>query len=163
MEAAKNDKQAIGSIDRKFIDKINEGKKEKDKWKLEYDENTLPTTFKITPPKSAKAGDFVAVPLTYTYTNGSTDTHWFHFVVQESTNLRPEYNVRIDYPAVEQKSTPKLPENPNKKLEPVRYELEPGVEYKDDNGNEWDVSINETSGEITAKPKNNQTLVVESY
>ena len=153
MEAAKNDKQAIGSIDRKFIDKINEGKKEKDKWKLEYDENTLPTTFKITPPKSAKAGDFVAVPLTYTYTNGSTDTHWFHFVVQESTNLRPEYNVRIDYPAVEQKSTPKLPENPNKKLEPVRYELEPGVEYKDDNGNEWDVSINETSGEITAKPK----------
>ena len=153
MKAAKDAKQAIGTIDRKFIDKINEGKKEKDKWKLEYDENTLPTTFKITPPKSAKAGDFVAVPLTYTYTNGSTDTHWFHFVVQESTNLRPEYNVRIDYPAVEQKSTPKLPENPNKKLEPVRYELEPGVEYKDDNGNEWDVSINETSGEITAKPK----------
>ena len=153
MKAAKDAKQAIGSIDRKFIDKINEGKKEKDKWKLEYDENTLPTTFKITPPKSAKAGDFVAVPLTYTYTNGSTDTHWFHFVVQESTNLRPEYSVRIDYPAVEQKSTPKLPENPNKKLEPVRYELEPGVEYKDDNGNEWDVSINETSGEVTAKPK----------
>ena len=154
MEAAKNAKQAVGSIDWQFINKINEGKKPEDQWKLEYDESTLPTKFKITPPKSAKAGDFVAVPLTYTYTNGSTDTHWFHFVVQESTNLRPEYSVRIDYPAVEQKSTPKLPENPNKKLEPVRYELEPGVEYKDDNGNEWDVSIDETTGEVTAKPKN---------
>ena len=155
MEAAKNDKQAIGSIDWQFINKINEGKKEKDKWKLEYDENTLPTTFKITPPKSAKAGDFVAVPLTYTYTNGSTDTHWFHFVVQDSTNNRPEYHVQIDYPAIEQKSTPKLPENPdNKKLEPVKYELKKGVEFKDDHGNEWDVSIDETTGVVTAKPKN---------
>ncbi|MCW6701343.1 G5 domain-containing protein [Anaerococcus sp. NML200537] len=155
MEAAKNDKQAIGSIDWQFINKINEGKKEKDKWKLEYDESTLPTKFKITPPKSAKAGDFVAVPLTYTYTNGSTDTHWFHFVVQDSTNNRPEYHVQIDYPAIEQKSTPKLPENPdNKKLEPVKYELKKGVEFKDDHGNEWDVSIDETTGVVTAKPKN---------
>ena len=155
MEDAKDNNQAIGSIDWQFINKINEGKKEKDKWKLEYDESTLPTKFKITPPKSAKAGDFVAVPLTYTYTNGSTDTHWFHFVVQDSTNNRPEYHVQIDYPAIEQKSTPKLPENPdNKKLEPVKYELKKGVEFKDDHGNEWDVSIDETTGVVTAKPKN---------
>ena len=154
MEAAKDGNQAVGSIDWQFINKINEGKKEEDQWKLEYDESTLPTTFKITPPKSAKAGEFVAVPLTYTYTNGSTDVHWFHFVVQESTNLRPEYTVKVDYPTVEQKSTPTLPDNPNKKLEPVRYELEPGAEFKDDNGNEWDVSIDEKTGEVTAKPKN---------
>ena len=154
MEAAKSEKQAIGTIDTSFLDKQNEGKKPEDQWKLEYDDKTLPTTFKITPPKSAKAGDFVAVPLTYTYTNGSTDVHWFHFVVQESTNLRPEYTVKVDYPTVEQKSTPTLPDNPNKKLEPVRYELEPGAEFKDDNGNEWDVSIDETTGEVTAKPKN---------
>ena len=154
MEAAKENAQAVGSIDWQFIDKINEGKKEEDKWKLEYDESTLPTTFKITPPKSAKAGEFVAVPLTYTYTNGSTDVHWFHFVVQESTNNKPEYEVKVDFPSEEQKSTPELPENPdNKKLEPNRYTIPEGTEFKDDKGNEWTVSIDETTGEVTAIPK----------
>ncbi|MFR6598272.1 MAG: G5 domain-containing protein, partial [Finegoldia magna] len=153
MEAAKSEKQAIGTIDTSFLDKQNEGKKPEDQWKLEYDESTLPTTFKITPPKSAKAGDFVAVPLTYTYTNGSTDVHWFHFVVQESTNNRPDYFVQVDYPSEEQKSTPKLPENPDdKKLEPKRYTIPDGTEFKDDKGNEWTVSIDETTGEVTAKP-----------
>ena len=154
MEAAKKADQAVGSIDWQFIDKINEGKKEEDKWKLEYDESTLPTTFKITPPKSAKAGEFVAVPLTYTYTNGSTDVHWSHFVVQESTNNKPEYEVKVDFPTEEQKSTPELPEDPdNKKLEPKRYTIPEGTEFKDDKGNEWTVSIDETTGEVTAKPK----------
>ena len=154
MEAAKDANQAVGSIDWQFINKINEGKKPEDQWKLEYDESTLPTTFKITPPKSAKAGEFVAVPLTYTYTNGSTDTHWFHFVVQESTNNRPDYFVQVDYPSEEQKSTPKLPEDPdNKKLTPQSYSIPEGTEFKDNKGNEWTVSIDETTGEVTAKPK----------
>lgn len=154
MEAAKRDKQAIGSIDTSFLDKQNEGKKDEDKWKLEYDAATLPTTFKITPPKSAKAGDFVAVPLTYTYTNGSTDVHWFHFVVQESTNNVPEYKVQVNFPSEEQKSTPTLPENPDsKKLEPKRYTIPDGTEFKDDKGNEWTVSIDDTTGEVTAQPK----------
>ena len=153
MEAAKDGNQAVGTIDWQFINKINEGKKPEDQWKLEYDESTLPTTFKITPPKSAKAGEFVAVPLTYTYTNGSTDVHWFHFVVQESTNNVPEYSVKVNYPSEEQKSTPKLPENPDdKKLEPKRYTIPDGTEFKDDKGNEWTVSIDDTTGEVTAKP-----------
>ena len=153
MEAAKDGNQAVGSIDWQFINKINEGKKEEDQWKLEYDESTLPTTFKITPPKSAKAGEFVAVPLTYTYTNGSTDVHWFHFVVQESTNNRPDYFVQVDYPSEEQKSTPKLPEDPDdKKLTPQSYSIPEGTEFKDNKGNEWTVSIDETTGEVTAKP-----------
>ena len=152
MEAAKDGNQAVGTIDWQFINKINEGKKPEDQWKLEYDESTLPTTFKITPPKSAKAGEFVAVPLTYTYTNGSTDVHWFHFVVQESTNNVPEYSVKVNYPSEEQKSTPKLPENPDdKKLEPKRYTIPDGTEFKDDKGNEWTVSIDDTTGEVTAK------------
>ena len=153
MEAAKDAKQAVGTIDWQFINKINEGKKSEDQWKLEYDESTLPTTFKITPPKSAKAGEFVAVPLTYTYTNGSTDTHWFHFVVQESTNNRPDYFVQVDYPSEEQKSTPKLPEDPDdKKLTPQSYSIPEGTEFKDNKGNEWTVSIDNTTGEVTAKP-----------
>ena len=153
MEAAKDAKQAVGTIDWQFINKINEGKKLEDQWRLEYDESTLPTTFKITPPKSAKSGDFVAVPLTYTYTNGSTDVHWFHFVVQESTNNRPDYFVQVDYPSEEQKSTPKLPEDPDdKKLTPQNYSIPEGTEFKDNKGNKWTVSIDETTGEVTAKP-----------
>lgn len=155
METAKDENQAVGSIDWQFIDKINEGKEEKDKWKLVYDENTLPTTFKITPPASAKAGDFVAVPLTYTYTNGSTDVHWFHFVVQDSTNNRPEYFVQVEYPSEEQTSVPKLSEDPdNKKLKPLSYSILEGTEFKDDKGNEWNVTIDKNTGVVTAKPKN---------
>ena len=154
MEAAKDANQTIGSIDYSFIDKINEGKEDKDKWVLEYDEKTLPTTFKITPPDSAKAGDFVAIPLTYTYTNGSTDVHWFHFVVQESDNNRPEYLVQVEYPSDEQNSTPKLPDDPDmKKLPPKSYSIPEGTEFKDDKGNEWNVTINQDTGVVTAKPK----------
>ena len=153
MEAAKDENQAVGTIDWQYINQINSGKKPEDQWKLEYDESTLPTTFKITPPKSAKAGEFVAVPLTYTYTNGSTDVHWFHFVVQESTNNRPDYFVQVDYPSEEQKSTPKLPEDPDdKKLTPQSYSIPEGTEFKDNKGNGWTVSIDETTGEVTAKP-----------
>ena len=154
MEAAKDKNQTIASIDYSFLDKINEGKEDKDKWVLDYDKNTLPTTLKITPPSSAKAGDFVAVPLTYTYTNGSTDVHWFHFVVQESDNNRPEYLVQVEYPSDEQNSTPKLPDDPDeKKLPPKSYSIPEGTEFKDDEGNEWDVSINPDTGVVTAKPK----------
>lgn len=153
MEAAKNENQAVGSIDWQFIDKINEGKAEEDKWVLDYNKETLPTTFKITPPKSAKAGDFVAVPLTYTYTNGSTDVHWFHFVVQESTNVKPEYDVQVDYPTAEQTSPADVKPD-GKKLEPKSYSIPEGTEFKDDKGNEWTVTIDEKTGQVTAKPNN---------
>lgn len=151
MEAVKDENQAVGSIDWQFINKINKGKEEKDQWKLVYDESTLPTSFKITPPASAKAGEFVAIPLTYTYTNGSTDVHWFHFVVQESTNNRPEYYVQVEYPSEEQKSMPKVLED-DKKLSPVSYSIPEGTEFKDDKDNVWTVSIDEKNGEVTAKP-----------
>ena len=153
MEDAKDANQAIGSIDTSFIDKINEGKAEEDKWVLDYDKDTLPTTLKVTPPKSAKAGDFVAVPLTYTYTNGSTDVHWFHFVVQESTNVKPEYDVQVDYPTAEQTSPADVKPD-GKKLEPKSYSIPEGTEFKDDKGNEWTVTIDEKTGQVTAKPNN---------
>ncbi|CAM3393272.1 G5 domain-containing protein [Nosocomiicoccus ampullae] len=151
MEAAKDANQAVGSIDFSFINKINADKAKEDQWKLEFDENTLPTTLKIIPPASAKAGEFVAVPLVYTYTNGSTDTHWFHFVVQESTNNKPEYPVQVAFPSEEQKSLPELSDD-DKKLKPVEYYIPEGTEFKDDRGNEWNVSIDKTTGEITAQP-----------
>ncbi|MDD7733030.1 MAG: G5 domain-containing protein, partial [Firmicutes bacterium] len=153
MEAAKDRNEAVGTIDMSFIDRENKGKAPEDQWKLDYDKDTLPTTLKITPPKSAKAGEFVAVPLTYTYTNGSNDVHWFHFVVQESTNNRPEYYVQVEYPSEEQKSNPEVPKD-DKKLSPVSYSIPEGTEFKDDKGNVWTVSIDEKTGEVTAKPNN---------
>ena len=151
MNAAKKAKQAVGTIDRSYIDQANKGKAPEDQWKIEYDDKTLPTTFKVTPPASAKAGDFVAVPLTYTYTNGSTDTHWFHFVVQDTANNRPEYPVQVALPSEEQKSTPEVPKD-DKKLSPVSYSIPDGTAFKDDKGNEWTVSIDEKTGVVTAKP-----------
>ena len=149
MEAAKQDGLVASTIDHSFIDKANEGKEEADQWKLTYDNKTLPTKFTITPPKSAKAGDFVAVPLTYTYTNGSTDVHWFHFVVQESDNNRPEYLAKTGYQGDTLTSTPEVPENANKNT-PVSYELVDG-EYKDSLGNTWtDIKVDKNTGAVTA-------------
>ena len=158
MNAAKEAKQAVGTIDRSFIDQANKGKNPEDQWKLKYDESTLPTTFTVTPPASAKAGDFVAVPLTYTYTNGSTDTHWFHFVVQESSNNIPDYSAQVALPSEEQKSTPEVPKN-DKKLSPVSYSIPDGTAFKDDKDNEWTVSIDKTTGEVKAKPKDASQFV----
>ena len=150
MQAARDEKQAASSIDTSFLEEVNKGKADKDQWKLVYDEDN-PTTLKVIPPKSAKAGDFVAVPLTYTYTNGSTDVHWFHFVVQETDNKKPSYEVKVDYPSKEMKS-PVTVEKNEKKLDPVKYTIESDT-YTDDKGNKWSVSIDQETGEVTAKPK----------
>ena len=159
MEAAKDANQAVGSIDWQFINKINEGKSEEDQWKLDYDKSTLPTTFKITPPKSAKAGDFVAVPLTYTYTNGSTDVHWFHFVVQESTYIKPEYDAQVNFPVNEQTSEATVPQD-DKRIKPKSYSLPDTLETDaegnkiatDAKGNKWTVKVDEETGKVSAKP-----------
>ena len=151
MQEATDKNQATATIDRSFLDRENKGKAEVDHWKLEFDEKE-PTKFKITPPQYAKAGDFVAVPLTYTYTNGSVDVHWFHFVVQDSTNNRPEYSVQVAFPSEEQTSPVELEED-DRKLNPVGYYIPEGTEFIDDKGNEWTVSIDGTTGEVKAQPK----------
>lgn len=107
--------------------------------------------FTIRAPKQAKAGDFLALPVEYTYTNGSTDTHWFHFVVQETNNNRPEYlaevgpqgNTLVNNPIVPKK------EQDLKKNQPESYELI-GNTFKDNKGNVWKVSINQKTGAVTA-------------
>ena len=109
--------------------------------------------FDITAPKSAKAGDTIALPVEYTYTNGSTDTRWFHFVVQESTLNKPEYEAKVNFPSEEQNS-PVIVPNDEKKLSPESYSLKEGINHIDDHGNEWDVTIDKTTGQVTAKPKN---------
>ena len=107
--------------------------------------------FTIRAPKQAKAGDFLALPVEYTYTNGSTDTHWFHFVVQETNNNKPEYlaevgpqgNTLVNNPIVT------TSEADLKKNQPESYELI-GNTFKDNKGNVWNVSIDQTTGAVTA-------------
>ena len=107
--------------------------------------------FNIRAPKQAKAGDFLALPVEYTYTNGSIDTHWFHFVVQETNNNRPEYlaevgpqgNTLVNKPIIT-----KIEED-LKKNQPESYELI-GDTFKDNKGNVWNVSIDQTTGAVTA-------------
>lgn len=107
--------------------------------------------FTIRAPKQAKAGDFLALPVEYTYTNGSTDTHWFHFVVQETNNNRPEYlaevgpqgNTLVNKPIITKS------EEDLKKNQPESYELI-GNTFKDNKGNVWKVSIDQTTGTVTA-------------
>ncbi len=158
MNEAEGRGEAYGKLDLKFIEQANKGKKDEDKWKVKVDPNDI-SKFTITPPKSAKAGDFVAVPVEYTYTNGSKDVHWFHFVVQESEHIKPEYDAQVNFPSREQTSPAKVTED-GKRLTPKRYSLPDDLETDgegnklatDDKGNKWTVKVDETSGQVTAKP-----------
>lgn len=155
MNAAENRGEAAGIIKLDFVNRENEGKEEKDKWKVDVNPNDI-SRFTVTPPKSAKTGDFVAIPVEYTYTNGSTDVHWFHFVVQESDNNRPEYHAEVGYKGDTLTQTPELPndEAATKKNQPKSYELvmpEDGSNYKDSAGNEWtNIKVDHETGAVTA-------------
>lgn len=151
MNQAKKNGEASGKVNLDFINKINEGKEDKDQWKVTLTDGDI-SRFTVTAPKSAKAGDFVAVPVEYTYTNGSTDTHWFHFVVQESANNRPEYFAKIGFKGDTLTSTPTIPDDEasQKKNQPKTYEIVPGT-YKDSSGNVWDnITVDKDTGVVTA-------------
>ncbi|MDU5527401.1 MAG: G5 domain-containing protein [Finegoldia magna] len=158
MNEADKKGEASGRIIMDFINKENEGKAEEDKWKIDVDEHDI-SKFTITPPKSAKAGDFVAVPLEYTYTNGSKDTHWFHFVVQESSYIKPEYDAKVNFPVNEQTSEATVAQD-DKRISPDHYTLPDTLETDeagnklatDDKGNKWTVKVDEKTGKVSAKP-----------
>lgn len=149
MNEAENRGEASGKVILDFINRENQGKEDKDQWKVTLTDGDI-GKFSITPPKSAKAGDFVAVPVEYTYTNGSKDTHWFHFVVQESDNYRPEYHAEIGFKGDKLTSTPDPVPEDTKKNKPLSYELVPGT-YKDSAGNVWDnIKVDPKTGVVTA-------------
>ena len=158
MNDAQDKGEASGKLIMDFIDKENKGKAPEDQWKVDVDAKDI-SKFTITPPKSAKAGDFIAVPIEYTYTNGSKDVHWFHFVVQESNHIEPEYETQVNFPSKEQTSPAKVTPD-GKRLTPKRYTLPESVEtdnegnriITDDSNNKWTVSVDETTGQVTAKP-----------
>ena len=160
MNGAESRGEASGKLIMDFINRENEGKAEEDQWKVDLKKGDI-SNFTITPPKSAKAGDFIAIPIEYTYTNGSKDVHWFHFVVQESTYIKPEYDTQVNYPVNKQTSPATVPDDP-KKIKPDHYTLPDTLETDDagnklatdDKGNKWTVTLDETTGQVTAKPVN---------
>ena len=160
MNGAQDRGEASGKLIMDFIDRENKGKAPEDQWKVDVDPNDI-SKFTITAPESAKAGDFIAVPIEYTYTNGSKDVHWFHFVVQESTYIKPEYDAQVNYPVNKQTSNPTVTED-GKRIPPSSYTLPDTLETDgegnklatDDKGNKWTVTVDKTTGEVTAKPVN---------
>ncbi len=155
MNQANEKGEASGKLILDFINKENKGKAEKDQWKVEVDKDNI-SEFTIIPPKSASAGDFVAIPVEYTYTNGSKDVHWFHFVVQESDNYKPEYHAEVGYKGdtLTNKHEQLPTKDETKKNLPTSYELvmpEDGSNYKDSAGNEWtDIKVDPKTGTVTA-------------
>lgn len=160
MKEAQKNGEAIGRLIMDFIDEANKGKKDEDKWKVKVNPDDI-SKFTITAPDSAKAGDFVAIPIEYTYTNGSKDVHWFHFVVQESSYIKPEYDAQVNFPVNEQTSPAKVADN-TKRIKPDRYSLPDTLETDgegnklatDDKGNKWTVKVDEKTGQVSAKPVN---------
>lgn len=141
----------IGKIDKKFVENYNKDKKEVDRWIIKDDDITK---FTIIPPKTAKAGDFMAIPIEYTYTNGSKDVHWFHFVVQGTNNNVPSYQTKIGYQGNTLVSDTHINKDENKN-NPISYEFV-NDQHIDNNGNVWsDLKIDPKTGQITAVvPKN---------
>ncbi|MFR8507040.1 MAG: G5 domain-containing protein [Peptoniphilus sp.] len=177
MQGAQERNEATAKANLQFFlennkDKDGKLKPEEDRWKLsiggkevdltkqekEISVNDL-SNLKITAPSSAKAGQFVAIPVEYIYTNGSKDVHWFHFVVKESDNNIPTYESEAGIAGKELKKAPELSQTEKdlKKLQPKSYKLAK-TEYKDDKGNVWNVSIDETTGEVTATVPDNDKI-----
>ena len=158
MNEAEDKGEASGRLIMDFINRENKGKAPEDQWKVDLKDGDI-ANFTITPPKSAKAGDFVAIPVEYTYTNGSKDVHWFHFVVQESTYIKPEYDAQVNYPVKEQTSPAKVAQD-TKRIKPDHYTLPDTLETDeagnklatDDKGNKWTVKVDEKTGKVSAKP-----------
>ncbi|MFP5527978.1 G5 domain-containing protein [Peptococcus simiae] len=156
MNEARNKGLVTGKVDPEFI-----ARAEADGWKIEITPGDL-SSFKVTAPATAKAGDFIALPMSYTYTNGSEDAEWFHFVVQESDNNRPEYHAKAGYQGERLTNTPIIPdgEKDKEKKQPTSYELKQGVTYTDDKGNTWtDIKINGQTGEVTAVVPENVEII----
>ena len=160
MNAAEGRGEAAGKLIMDFINRENEGKAEADQWKVKTDPNDI-AGFTITAPESAKAGDFIAIPVEYTYTNGSKDTKWFHFVVQESTYIKPEYGTEVNFPVNKQTSSATVKDD-GKRIKPDHYTLPDTLETDaegnklaiDDKGNKWTVKVDEKTGQVSAKPVN---------
>ena len=157
MQGAVDRGEASATIDQNFINKQNEKLNPNDRWIIKPSKEGDVSNFKVTPPKTSQPGDHFSVPVIYTYTNGSTDVHWFHFVVQKTENPDedvPSYNAKAGFEGTKLSSNPKFEEGDEGKPKPSAYILEETT-YTDEKGNKWQVSIDENGVVTTTVPKGN--------
>ena len=157
MQGAVDRGEASATIDQHFIDKQNEKLNPNDRWVIKPSKDGDVSNFKVTPPKTSQPGDHFSVPVIYTYTNGSTDVHWFHFVVQKTENPDedvPSYNAKAGFEGTKLSSNPKFEEGDEGKPKPSAYILEETT-YTDEKGNKWQVSIDENGVVTTTVPEGN--------
>lgn len=121
-----------------------------DGWKVDIDEEAK--TFNVTPPLNAVRGDEISLSVEFKFTNGSTKDFPLIFRVNKEAIETPKYEIKKDEPNTNINSTPSYDEDPDT-VQPDRIELESKYN-EDDHGNLWNVSINKTTGEITATTPN---------
>ncbi|WP_311480596.1 G5 domain-containing protein [uncultured Anaerococcus sp.] len=146
--------EASVEINQDFINSQNANLNPDDKWIVEPSKEGGASNFTIIPPKTSEPGDHFSFPVTYTYTNGSTDVHWFHFVVKKSDNNAPKYRAKAGFEGTTITSKPKLAESKEGVPDPQEYILEKNT-YKDEKGNEWTVSVDENGAVTATIPKGN--------
>ena len=154
MQDAVDKGEASVEIDQNFINTQNAKLNPDNRWIVEPSKEGGASNFTIIPPKTSEPGDHFSFPVTYTYTNGSTDVHWFHFVVQKSDNNAPKYRAKAGFEGTTITSKPKLAESKEGVPDPQEYILEKTT-YKDEKGNEWTVSVDETGAVTATIPEGN--------
>ena len=118
-------------------------------WTVKVDESGIVTA---TPPKTAKAGDGIQVPVTVTYLDGSQDTVLAPFKVRESQNdvYEPSYSVQDAAPGEEVKR------NVNRNNIPVGSTFSFGMDgdepKTEDTVDGWEYKIDPATGDVSVTP-----------
>ena len=116
-------------------------------WKISLGDDI--SSIQVTAPEDAKPGDYISIPLRYTYTNGSTDEYSFPFVVKEKPIKIPSYHAEAGFQGDVLTNKPELPDKKDYEA-PTSYELV-GDTFTDDKGNVWtDVKVDPTTGVVSA-------------
>ncbi|WP_394022985.1 G5 domain-containing protein [Anaerococcus martiniensis] len=146
LDAAIDDEIAEREVDTSTLIKVNDTTyKTRNDWKIELDEKNII----VTPPRNAEKGDETSLPVNFKFSNGSEKNFNLSFRVDKEVIDTPKYDVKVDEPNTEIFSRP-FYDGDLDTVPPDRVVLNSKFN-EDDHGNLWKVTIDEESGEITAK------------
>lgn len=149
LDAAIADEIAEREVDTSTLIKVNDTTyKTRNDWKIELDGKNI----KVTAPRNAERGDETSLPVNFKFSNGSEKNFNLSFRVDKEVIDTPKYDVKVDEPNTEIFSRP-FYDGDLDTVAPDRVVLNSRFN-EDDHGNLWEVSIDEESGEITAKTPN---------
>ncbi|OFO14130.1 hypothetical protein HMPREF3088_05010 [Corynebacterium sp. HMSC22B11] len=123
-----------------------------DGWTVTIDEAGIVTA---TPPKTAKAGDGIQVPVTVTYLDGSQDTVLAPFKVRESQNdvYEPSYSVQDAAPGEEVKRNVNRNNIPDGST--FSFGMDGDKPKTEDTVDGWKYKIDPATGEVSVTPPAN--------